>query len=79
MAEAARRAALDPATLAQAITAPAVKEQLKANAQKLLAPEKMNILLVGDKARILEGVKKLGYEIVELDSDGNKVDAKKAF
>jgi zinc protease len=38
----------------------------------------MNILLVGDKARILDGVKKLGFEIVELDVDGNKVD-KKAF
>lgn len=54
------------------------KEQLKAVAQKYLHPDKMNILLVGDKQRILDGVKKLGYEIVELDADGNKVD-KKAF
>jgi zinc protease len=38
----------------------------------------MNILLVGDKAKILEGVKKLGYQIVELDVDGKPVE-KKAF
>jgi zinc protease len=36
----------------------------------------MNILLVGDKAKILEGVKKLGYEIVELDVDGKKIEKK---
>jgi zinc protease len=55
------------------------KEQLHAIAQKYLNPEKINILLVGDKAKILDGVKKLGYEVVELDVDGNKVDGKKAF
>lgn len=55
------------------------KEQMHAYAQKFLHPEKINILLVGDKATILDGVKKLGYEIIELDADGNKVDGKKAF
>ncbi|HWJ90825.1 MAG TPA: pitrilysin family protein [Flavisolibacter sp.] len=55
------------------------KEQMQAMAKKYLDPDRMNILLVGDKAKILEGVKKLGYEIVELDSDGNKVEGKKAF
>ena len=54
-------------------------EQMKAIAGKYLQPDKINILLVGDKAKILDGVKKLGYEIVELDVDGNKVDNKKAF
>jgi zinc protease len=54
------------------------KEEMLATAKKYLVPEKMNILLVGDKQRILDGVKKLGYEIVELDAEGNKVD-KKAF
>ena len=38
----------------------------------------MNILLVGDKAKTQDGVKKLGYEIIELDSDG-KAKAIKAF
>jgi zinc protease len=55
------------------------KSQMQASAQKYLHPEKINILLVGDKAKVLEGVKKLGYEVVELDSDGNKVDSKKVF
>jgi len=55
------------------------KEQVLANARKNINPEKINILLVGDKQKILDGVKKLGYEIVELDADGNKVDTKKAF
>ncbi len=54
-------------------------EQLHALAQKYLNPDKINILLVGDKARILPGIQKLGYEVVELDVDGNKVDGKKAF
>ncbi len=48
------------------------KEQMMAVAKKELNPDAINILLVGDKARITEGVKKLGYEIVELDVDGNK-------
>ncbi len=55
------------------------KEQMLMLAKKYLDPDKMNILLVGDKAKILEGVKKLGYEVVELDADGNKVEGKKAF
>ena len=55
------------------------KEQMHAMAQKYLQPQKINILLVGDKERILQGVKKLGYEIVELDADGNKIEGKKAF
>ena len=50
--------------------------QIKAIANRQIRPEKMNILLVGDKAAILEGVKKLGYEIVELDADGNKLEQK---
>lgn len=50
--------------------------QMKAIAQKQLQPDKINILLVGDKAKILEGVKKLGYEVVELDTDGRKLEGK---
>jgi 2-hydroxychromene-2-carboxylate isomerase len=37
VAEAARRASLDPAALAQAIAEPGVKEQLKANTDELIA------------------------------------------
>ncbi|HEX2608409.1 MAG TPA: pitrilysin family protein [Flavisolibacter sp.] len=55
------------------------KAEMSAFAKKYLNPDKMNILLVGDKAKVLDGVKKLGYEVIELDADGNKVDGKKAF
>lgn len=42
-------------------------------AQKWINTEKMNILLVGDKVKILPGLQKMGYEIIELDTDGNPV------
>ena len=48
------------------------KEEINALAKKWLPYDKMNILLVGDKKTILPGLEKLGYEIVELDVDGNK-------
>jgi zinc protease len=51
-------------------------EQMKMMVNKYIKPEKLNILLVGDKATILDDVKKLGYEIVELDADGNKLEKK---
>ena len=40
-------------------------------AKKHLDVNKMNIVLVGDKSKILPGLQRLGYEIVELDADGN--------
>jgi len=54
------------------------KEQIDALAKKYIDPTKLNMLLVGDKAKILPGLQKLGYPIVELDADGNPTD-KKAF
>ncbi len=60
------------------ILAKITKAEIDAVAKKLLHPEKMNILLVGDKAKILENVKKLGYPVVELDVNGAPVE-KKAF
>ena len=48
------------------------KPEIDALAKKWLQVDKMNILLVGDKAKILPGLQKMGYEIVELDSDGNR-------
>jgi zinc protease len=54
------------------------KEEIDALAKKWLNADKMNILVVGDKQRILPGLEKSGYEIVELDMDGNPVQ-KKSF
>lgn len=48
------------------------KAELDALAKKWINPGQMNVLLVGDKAKILPGLQKLGYSIVELDADGNK-------
>jgi len=47
--------------------------QLKALANKYLPTDKLNIVLVGDKARILPDLKKHDYEIIELNADGDPV------
>jgi zinc protease len=47
------------------------REEIAAIAKKYLPYEKMNIMLVGDKAAIKPGLEKLGYEVVELDAEGN--------
>ncbi|MBI3139679.1 MAG: insulinase family protein [Sphingobacteriales bacterium] len=58
------------------ILASLTKKQVDEVAMKFLDPGKINILLVGDKAKILEGVKKLGYPVIELDTDGKPVEKK---
>jgi zinc protease len=60
------------------ILAKITKKEIDAVAKNMLRTDKMNILLVGDKAKIYDGVKKLGYQIVELDVDGKPLE-KKAF
>ncbi len=61
------------------IVAGLTKHEVDDLAKRLLNPEKMNILLVGDKEKIYETVKKLGYPVVELDVQGNLVQVKKSF
>jgi zinc protease len=46
------------------------KDEINQLAAKWIHPDRMNILLVGDKAKILPGLKRLGYDIVELSVDG---------
>lgn len=41
--------------------------------QYLPSPDKMNILLVGDKEKLWDKLKKLGYNMVELDKEGNPI------
>ncbi len=58
------------------------KPEIDALAKKWINPDKLNIVLVGDKARILPGLQKTGYDIVELNTDGKPVDGgegKKGF
>lgn len=52
------------------------KKEINALIKKHVNPEKMNILVVGDKASVEPGLKKIGYEVIELDTDGKKVDKK---
>ena len=54
------------------------KAEIDALAKKWINTDKMNILVVGDKAKIVPGLQKLGYEIIELDADGKPAE-KKAF
>lgn len=46
------------------------KEEINALGRKYLPMDKMVIVVVGDKAVIKPGLEKLGYDIVETDSDG---------
>ena len=48
------------------------KKKIDALAKKWLQTSNMIILLVGDKNKILPGIQRFGYEIIELDSDGNR-------
>ena len=53
------------------ILANMTKAEIDALAKKWIDVDKLNILLVGDKAKILPGLQKFGLEIIELDVDGN--------
>lgn len=55
------------------ILANLTKEEVDKTAAKWIKPQTTNILLVGDKAKILPGLQKLGYEIVELDVNGKLI------
>ncbi|MEO5500532.1 MAG: insulinase family protein, partial [Ginsengibacter sp.] len=51
----------------ESITVP----EIQMLAKKYYDLNSMNILLVGDKKVFMDGLKDMGYEIVELDADGN--------
>jgi zinc protease len=51
------------------------KDELDALAKKHLVMEDMIIVVVGDKTTILPSLEELGYEIVELDADGNLIES----
>jgi zinc protease len=48
-------------------------QEIQSLAKKHLQYDKMVIVVVGDKNKIFEPIKKLGYEVVEIDSEGNPV------
>lgn len=51
-------------------------EDVNRMVKKYVDLNKMNIVLVGDKDKILPGLQKLGYNIIELDSNGDPVSLK---
>ncbi|MDA0706872.1 MAG: pitrilysin family protein [Proteobacteria bacterium] len=51
------------------------KDEIDELASKLLRLEDMVIVVVGDKKVILPGLQSLGYEIQEMDADGNLVES----
>jgi zinc protease len=57
------------------------KKEIDDLAKKWINPDKLNMLLVGDKVRILPGLQKTGYDIVELNAEGKPVttEVKKGF
>ena len=51
-------------------------KNINALAKKHINTEKMSIVVVGDKKVVLAGLQKLGYEIIELDVDGQPLTVK---
>ncbi|MBC7947724.1 MAG: insulinase family protein [Chitinophagaceae bacterium] len=54
------------------------KKEIDALAKRHIDASKLNMLMVGDKNKILAGLQKLGYPIIELDAEGVPV-GRKAF
>ncbi len=52
------------------ILANITKTEIDKVASRWIRPQTLNVLLTGDKAKILPGLEKLGYEIIELDVNG---------
>lgn len=48
-------------------------EELNQLAQKHLVLDDMIIVVVGDKASVMPGLEKLGYDIIEVDAEANKL------
>ncbi len=53
------------------ILANMTQDEINDLSKKYLNTGNMSILVVGDKAKVLAGLQKLGYTVVELDADGN--------
>jgi len=54
------------------ILAAITQEEINALAKKWLNTDNMFMVLAGDKAAISKGLEKLGYQVVEVDAEGNK-------
>ena len=64
---------LDAVTKQNQILQAISKNEIDGLSKKYLDMDSMNILLVGDKKKILPGLQAMGYEIIELDADASLV------
>ena len=64
---------LDAVTKQNQILQTISKNEIDGLSKKYLDMDSMNILLVGDKKKILPGLQAMGYEIIELDADASLV------
>jgi zinc protease len=53
------------------ILAGITQNEINVLAKNYLDVSRMVILIVGDKEKTMPGLQKLGYQVVELDADGN--------
>lgn len=51
------------------------KEDVQAISQKYFTPDNMYMVVVGDRNKVFPAINELGYEVVELDLEGNPVAA----
>jgi zinc protease len=49
------------------------RDQLQQLGTQIIKPDQVVYIIVGDKSKILAGLKETGYEIIEVDPDGNPV------
>jgi len=49
------------------------REELQELGKQVIKPEYLTWIVVGDKTKIADSMKELGYEIIEVDADGNPV------
>lgn len=60
-----------PVTQNEVLQTLTVGDMKKLALKNIPSPDRVNILLVGDKAKLWDRLKSFGYELVELDKEGN--------
>jgi predicted Zn-dependent peptidase len=48
-------------------------DELQQLSNKIIKPDEVNFFVVGDKSKIFDSLKETGYEVIEVDADGNLV------
>jgi predicted Zn-dependent peptidase len=49
------------------------RDELQQLSAQVVKPDQINWFVVGDKSKIIDNLKETGYEIIEVDPDGNPV------